>query len=473
MLQSKYMSKVHLSLFPLAAFPVMGLASYAYVGSFTRMLADDFCSIYFAERLGLFRSVWYWYLNWSGRYTAFAADWLILRSTLGPYRLHYLVPATVLLWLIFVTFAIHLHLQRKHEFAFLHALALAGTFLFVVLVLTPDIPQSLFWWNGMRSYALPLVVLSLFILLFQLYKWRPGINPALGYGLAFILFFLSGGMGETMAVAQTAFILFMIGLHFLKLLNRPGAELIALYYSLAGAVCSLVVVILSPGNAIRQALLPPHPDIAALASISIRAYGTFIADLFREPAGISGLAGAILAAIWIGGHYRDSITVRTRLVPASILGGVLISFACFPPGVFGYSAPPPARILIIPVFFLVAGVLCAGFIMGCRLADRPGLRWLGSTPLIVSIALLMAFSSMTTARHLYAERHIYIEFAEKWDRVDAHILQARADNLESVNIPAMDNWAGLERPTDNEKYWPTLCYSNHYGIQVVGPPYSE
>lgn len=467
------MSKNRLSLFPLVAFPVMGLATYAYVGSFTRMLADDFCSIYFADRLGLFRSIWYWYLNWSGRYTAFAADWLILRSTLGPYRLHYIVPTTILLWLIFVTFAIHLHLQKRYESALPHSLALAGIFLFVVLVLTPHIPQSLFWWNGMRSYALPLVVLTFYILLFHLNveHWR--INPPISYSLGFILFFLSGGVGETMAVAQTAFILFMIGLYTMKFLERPGKGLIVLYYSLAGAVCSLIVVVLSPGNALRQALLPPPPDIASLASISLQAYGSFIADLFREPARISGLMGAILAAIWIGGHYRDITAVRSRLIAASILGGVVISFACFPPGVFGYSAPPPPRTMIIPVFFLVAGVLCAGFIMGSRLSERYASRWLGSTALIVSIAFLIGFSSVATVRRLYGERHVYIEFAGKWDRVDAQILQARADNLEFVNIPAMDNWAGLERPTDNENYWPTLCYSSHYGIQVVGPPYSE
>ena len=39
---------------------------YVYLGSYVRLIADDFCSMYFARRLGLLRSMWYWYKNWHG-----------------------------------------------------------------------------------------------------------------------------------------------------------------------------------------------------------------------------------------------------------------------------------------------------------------------------------------------------------------------------------------------------------------------
>ncbi len=224
------------------------------------MLADDFCSLGFANRLGLLRSVWFWYINWSGRYTAFASDWLILKSVLGPDRLGYLVPVTILAWLAFLLFAIYLSLEKHHPSAFLHAAALAGVFLFLVFLLTTDISQSLFWWNGMRSYALPLVVISFYFLLFQLYK-QSGLSPLWAGLLAFLLFFLSGGLGETYAVAQTALILFLIGLDLLHFTNRPTKEMAVLYAGLAGAICSLLVIILSPGNDVRQVELPPSPNI--------------------------------------------------------------------------------------------------------------------------------------------------------------------------------------------------------------------
>ena len=464
------MPKHRLTLFLLSTFASMGLAAYAYIGSFTRVLADDFCSLYFADRLGLLRSIWFWYITWSGRYTAFATDWLILKFALGPYKLHYVVPAIILLWLTFVTAIPYLYLREKGNFAFLHSFALGSIFLFIVLMLSPNVPQSLFWWNGLRSYALPLAVLTGYIFIFQIIK-RSRINPVLSCSLGFILLFISGGMGETFAIAQIAFILFLVSLQVLKLLNMTASELIILYSSLAGAICSVIVVVLSPGNAIRQALLPPSPDFIKLVSISIQAYGTFISGFFLDPAKITGLIGAIIAAMWIGGHYRDFIPVRTQLIPAYIFGGIAISFVCFPPGVYGYSEPPPTRTMIIPVFFLTGGFLCASFLTGCVLAGRYGSPWLSANMLILSITLLIGFSTIIGTWNLYKQRHTYIDFAEKWDQVDAQILQSKADNLEFVNIPAMDNWAGLERPTDNEKYWPTFCYSSYYGIQVFGPPY--
>jgi hypothetical protein len=467
----QYMTKHRLSLFPLVLFPMMGLAMYAYIGNFTRMLADDFCSIYFADRLGLFRSIWYWYFNWSGRYTAYAADWLILKSILGPYRLHYVVPATIVLWLLLITFTVYMALEKKHESASLHAVALAAVVLYVVLLLTPGITQSLYWWNGMRSYALPLVLLSLYVLLFQVYQ-RLNISPLLGSILGFLLFFLSGGMGETMAVAQTALIVFVIGLYLLDFFNRPRTDLLVLYGSLAGAVCSLIVVILSPGNTIRQALMPPPPNLITLITISLQSYGMFLWEILREPAKAFGLVAAVLAAIWVGGQYRAIVSVRSRLILVCILGSVLISFACFPPGVYGYSAPPPPRIGIIPMFFLVTGLLYAGFLLGAWLANQ-GYRWLESIPYVLLITVFMGFSSIATVSHLYQGRAAYISFARKWDQVDAQILQAKAAHQQSVNIPAMDNWTGLERPNENIKYWPNQCYSSHYGIQVIGPPYSE
>jgi hypothetical protein len=198
----------------------------------------------------------------------------------------------------------------------------------------------------------------------------------------------------------------------------------------------------------------------------------FLWEFLLEPAKAFGLAAAVLAAIWIGGQYKEVVSVRSWLIPLCILGSVLISFACFPPGVYGYSAPPPARIGIIPVFFIVTGLLYGGFLLGARLASH-GYRWLESIPYILLFTFFMGFSSISTVSHLYQGRAPYIAFARKWDQVDAQILQAKENHLKSVNIPAMDNWTGLERPNENKKYWPNKCYSSHYGIQVIGPPYTE
>ena len=54
--------------------------------------------------------------------------------------------------------------------------------------------------------------------------------------------------------------------------------------------------------------------------------------------------------------------------------------------------------------------------------------------------------------------------------MDAQILQARADNLDTVTIPAMNVWTGGGGdPTDNPRFWVNQCYSLYYGLTVLGP----
>jgi len=175
----------------------------AYLGAHTRLIADDFCSAYFAKRLGLLRSVWYWYNNWSGRYTAFGTDWLM--EKIGVHALPVIPPLALFIWLTFTVVAFQLSLryvlpQNKSKLA---ALSLGTVFLFVVLLLSPNIQQSLYWWNGMRSYGLPLILLTLYLVLLQIgaerlktrsdkffiyiHKWRAG-RDVCRFSSRFLLF---------------------------------------------------------------------------------------------------------------------------------------------------------------------------------------------------------------------------------------------------------------------------------------------
>ena len=451
----------------------LGLAGYAHLGSYTRMIADDFCSGYHANRLGLLRSVWYWYISWSGRYSAFVADWLVLKFTLGPHALHYIVPVMIILWLIFLTFIIHAYLENQVSNAILHSILLSTGFLFTLFLLSPNVPQSLFWWNGARAYSLPLMLLTGCAFLFRAARHFPKVRPNLGYGLSFALLFLIGGMGETYAIGQAGFLSFLIFLNIAKWRKERRTDLYTLMAGLAGTIVSLVVIIMAPGNAIRQSLLPPSPDLGKLLSVSVQGYLLFIRDLLIDPKKVTGLLGVILLCIWTGMQYRDDNSSNTRLIIINALGGIALSFLCFPPGVYGYSEPPPSRTYIIPTFFLLLFTLYTGCLAGKRLTSLSGsLRNWGNLIMAV-LFVLIGYSTITNSMELLEQRREYIEFANKWDEVDKLILNAKAGNQASVNIPAMNNWAHLEAPTDNPRNWVTYCYSKYYGIQVVGPPFDE
>ena len=38
---------------------------------------------------------------------------------------------------------------------------------------------------------------------------------------------------------------------------------------------------------------------------------------------------------------------------------------------------------------------------------------------------------------------------------------------DQILIEPMDNWAGLNEPNDNPKFWVNVCYRQYYGIEVL------
>jgi len=233
----------------------------------------------------------------------------------------------------------------------------------------------------------------------------------------------------------------------------------------------VIVVTLAPGNALRKAQLPTSPGFIKWMEISIGAYLAYLQDILLSPQKITALLGAILVSAWAGIGYKAQITLRWWMIPAQIVGGLILSFICVPPAVYGYAAPPPPRTLSIAAFALVTFWMGAGFLIGSWMAhtSRSSVRL--EVGMIVLATLLIGVSSTLTMVYVNQNRSTYIAYAQKWDAMDAQILQARANHQAFVDIPAMFNWAALERPNDHKKFWATACYSEYYRIQVYGPPY--
>ena len=463
------------SSFPIIAFATIALAGFAYLGGYTHFMADDYCSAYYAIRFGLLRSIWYWYITWSGRYTAFAFDWLILTKTLGPYGAHWIPPMAITTWLIATIAAVYISLRAiVPRFATVSAaIAISASFVLAVIVLSPDLAQSYFWLNGMRSYSLPLVVMSIYAFLFVWLVPHLKSDGAIWLTciIAFGLAFANGGFSETMAALQPMLLIFITGLKWLSNDRKTDAAFKILAAATLGALLSMIMVALAPGNALRKVQLPPSPGLIEWMEISIGAYLSYLQNILLSPQKITALLGAMLVSAWAGTGYKNQITLRWWTVSAQIIGGLVLSFICIPPAVYGYAAPPPPRTLSIAVFPLVAFWMVASFLIGSWLArsSRSSVRL--EVGLIVLATLLIGVSSALTMIYVNQNRSTYIAYAQKWDAMDAQILQARANHQAFVNIPAMFNWAALERPSDNPKFWATACYSEYYGIQVYGPPY--
>ena len=453
----------------------MPLFMFGYIGSFTRFLADDYCSIYFAKELGLIGSVYHWYTTLGGGYSAFSIDWLIL-SFVDAYHIYLIPPTILVLWTILSALAIYQFLGGAFpKKDILTAITIALLAIFTILVLNPNIHQNLYWWGGMRAYTLPLIILTFVVFASKIILKRIKSNTGLAFVmlLSILFFFTLGGFGGTYITVQLALFLFLIFIQILNLKKiKKDPYLLFLLVGLIATLISLWVNLHSYGNVIRRSLMPPAPDLVSLIRISIDSFTIFVADIFQQKEKVLALLGAMLTTIWIGKEYKEVISVRIWQISLYFLGGILLAFASFPPGVYGYAAYPPTRTLVIGVFMLVTFFLYASFLLGGWLSQKGKFLYNGTT-IAVLASIFLLFSATITTKSLYESRGTYIAFAEKWDRVDAEILEAKASGAPSITIEAMNNWAGLDRPNENPKWWPTECYSLYYDILVMGPPYSK
>ena len=460
---------------PIIVFASIALAGIAYLGSYSRFIADDYCSAYYGQKFGLLGSIQYWYDSWSGRYTAFAFDWLIMAHTFGQYGAHFVPPLVIVLWLVAAIGAIYSILkQTAYRSSTLSlALTLGTCFTLTVIVLSPSIPQSYFWLNGLRSYELPLVIASAYVFLFRWMLPRLKSERAV-FGVCVLTFFLTfanGGLSETYAVMQVVALAFLTCLHWLSNGRKFDTVFKLLAAATLGALVSLFIIALAPGNTIRKEQLPPRPSWKRIAKISIGAYLSFFQAILVNPQKLSALIGSVLVNIWAGTQYKKAIHFKAWLIPAYIFGGLLLAFICIPPAVYGYAAPPPARTLSIALFGLLACWMSAGFLIGNSRAVSDRSTTHLETGLLISASLAVGVASVLTLSFVNQQKDKYISFAQKWDATDAQILQAKSQGLPSVIITEMGNWAGLDRPNDDPNFWATDCYTRYYGIQVYGPPY--
>lgn len=451
------------------------LGVHAYLGSFNRFIADDFCSAYFADRLGFFRSVWFWYLTWFGTYSAGAADSVL--PLIGIKGISYTVLGILVIWSVVVIWAIAVLWPKdsSRSAKYLAASSLGVALVSVALLISPNVPQSLYWWGGMRAYIPPLLLATFNVVLFQkfLTKKTFGKERYLWFALSFIVSFIMGGFSETFTPVQVVFFVLAIGWGVgIQKIEFKNPALVFLIFGFVGSLAALFVMILAPGNAQRQEFFPESHNLFKILSISLTGYIAFFKDIFGAPDKVAGLAGITLAAIFFGMQIQSERPIKGWIAPVALLAGLIFVFGCFPSAAYGMEDVPPTRTLVIPAYFFVISLLVAGVNVGQLLQHRIGEQpsFLMNFGLCASVLVLMSFSAWVSGQKLYSERQRYSDYAAQWDQANAQIIQAKAAGDTQVTIPAMSNWAGLDSPNDNPKFWVNYCYSKFYDIDVRARP---
>jgi hypothetical protein len=277
--------------------PGIIIGFYIYVGIFNRMLSDDYCSMYIGKRLGLFRSIWYWYRTWHGRFSANVADWLL--SLFGSEAFPFFTFLFMSMWVVFATIAVKAVFDFKgYSPSNLFPMLLLGVLpVFATLLISPNISQSVFWWGGARSYLSPLILILLYFPLYYRFTGRPlnrtrvNLWSSLSFGLAFFI----GGFSETFTPVFVILLAGMTGIMWLTPKPRmKDASVFFLSAGFLGALLSLIVMVLAPGNSIRRAFFPVPPDVFTTLRMAFTAYLTFLYDIFSSPYKLTALLATCL-----------------------------------------------------------------------------------------------------------------------------------------------------------------------------------
>lgn len=462
---------VHARIVPLlvAGFSLAVLAMHAYVGSFSRWMADDYCSAAEEKRLGILRAAWFWLRTWNGRYSANVLDAFF--GYLGPAFTPAVTAIVLISWVITLTAAIHALARRTaaENVRLVWSLSAATAIIFLTLALAPNVAQSLYWAQGMREFIPALIILGAYVALFAwcgMRQWSAR-EAALLAALAFLLVYGAGGFSEMFTTLQlSAFGLAIIVWRTLARGRLNRAESLALASGALAAVLGFATMVLSPGNAGRQALMPAPPAIPQLLRISVDGFGLFLAGLAQFPIRLIALAGVLALGLWLGAMLSLPATNwRTSLLILAL--GALLTFSCFPPPAYGTSEPPFGRTLIIPTYAFVLTIFLFGVTLASAVARRERLVPLASGALValVIVAALMAIHQMA------GEQSTHAAYARAWERFHAEMVGYQQAGTASAQVWTADlnanNWAGLNVLGDNPKFWLNKCVSAYYGVSVT------
>jgi len=335
----------------------------------------------------------------------------------------------------------------------------------------------------MFSYTAPLVLLTLLIGLFGFSK-RAQISRSFLLVLSGGVSFIAGGFSETAAAVQLAAL--FLALVVAKLALPAAAKrrvLPAVIAATAGSLLAMVVVVIAPGNEVRQAYFPQPPSLLSLTwPSSYYALGFMARTVLRSPWEVLlSLAGPAFLAFKL--HPQDTVfgapvtPVRASLrrlggmaALSAGLGFVLIA-ASVAPSVYGMSSRPPLRAQIVSQFVFVLMMVFLGYLGGLALkgtyapSRSAGLAF---RVLFCSlIPLLLLGGPVASAYRMFSVGPELRLYASSWDSRDRRIRRAVSQGETDLVVPALGYTGGLEDLNPDPTREVNGCVANYYGVNSI------
>ncbi len=456
------------------------LGLFAYLGTFTRYLADDYCEQTRVTSGNILRSLLQRYMTASDRFSNLL--FVGVSEFLAPRNVQIVPVAMIVLWtaaLVWLVWEIKRLLGL--QWPLLVDMLLGALLAFFPIFEAPNRFQTIYWRSGMATHFAPLVYLTaLAALLLMLIRRYEGRRPALWIGpVLLVLAFFGGGFSEPPdAMLISGALLALIGVWLLVKGPRRLPALQLVTWALVGGVLALVVMGLAPGNEFRLGTPPPAMPVllerTALYSLQ------FIRDSI-ETLPLATLVSVVMAALLFYTLFACAPTLSSRqnvqlaillvVTPVLMYGMVAASFA---PSVYG-QAYPVERARFAGRLMMTSAALLEGAWLGVLAAQWRPLHaralWvnLASVALaVVAIYPLRAAISTLAAELPYARR-----WSSAWDARQAMIYEQKAAGKEAIVVPQLPGFEHVKELDPRPRLWVNRCAAAFYGVNSISAPEQE
>lgn len=339
---------------------------------FNRFATDDYFFIYAARELGILDCVKQCYMNFSGRWLAYALTTALMNFYDLPYFLFCFNSMLFILFLlVFLKLIKQLFQQLSIELESSKLVQFALLFFAGVFFTCFDKAESWFWYTSVCSYLISLLA---FLFCIQLI-FSESIN-AIHFVLLFILTAYIGGASESFAFSFLFLLSLAILLTYSKqhqlinLLKKSTRN--KLLFSSIVLLLSFAITAIAPGNYERVSLLPKPEPLAQMFQ-PVKSMAHLMAYSI-----IPNLHHFFLFTIpwyFIGLNYREKEQTSFKLsISKLLLLFILVMFFCLIfmlPGILILHETPPGRALSLVSFFLYLILSLSFFLLGRKLVFKP------------------------------------------------------------------------------------------------------
>ena len=442
------------------------LAVYAYMGLFSRYIADDYCHSALVQNNTLSAAIQQHYLAFSNRYMILIVPFIT--DLFGVRGQSYLPGTMIVLWVLALYWLFsEVSLATKFNWSKIFRFVLAAMLAFFTILQAPNHYQSIYWEASSINRFVPLV-LTTFLLTSTFYVIRKygAQGKNLGWAaLYFVLTFLIGGFDEMNDVLIFAIaFLALIGTFIWAPKGQKRTFQFWLFGSIfAASLVSMAVMSQSPGIAWRVGEAPRF--MVFLGRIFTYPID-FIVDTFRTMPVPTAVLSAGTFAIFALINEKMAFSKRTLALliiaaPVLLYGILLVNFA---PSAYAQAYPAERALLgaqaVMTLALMAVSAFAAQFVSNTFKNQRAEF-------LLVSFLIVFSLYPLRAAWQTFNGLDHYRERATAWDERDAYIRAEAARGVQDIIVTEFDSLHGIKELDEKPNHWVNRCAAEYYGVETI------